>query len=79
LTIDVSGVATGTSPLQALALNPTSDLLITDMTLTDPTVVSGSDQIAGNFFLTNFAKTGEEKGAITFTATLVSDGPWTAS
>lgn len=77
-TIKVSGVLDSTY-IRADALNPASDLLFTDITLTDPGAPAGNDVLSGSFFLTNFTQTGSHDDAVLFDATLESGSAWSAA
>jgi len=58
--------------LRDIMLNPATDRLLTDVTLTfsDATVLSG------NFFLSSYAETNPYQDATTFNASLMSSGAW---
>lgn len=76
LTIEVSGLA-DSNVLRAAIIAPNGDMLLTDVSFTDPSRVAASDILTGNFYLTNYTTTGNHDGAVEFSATLMSSGDWT--
>lgn len=75
LTIEVSGLQDD-NVFRALILTPGQDMLITDLTFSDPSRGAASDVLSGNFFMTNYTQTGNHDGAIEFSATFTSSGTW---
>lgn len=78
VSIEVSGIL-DTNFLRVDAINPTTDLLMTNLTFTDPGAPIAGDVISGNFFMTNFTSTGSYDAAVEFSATFTSSGAWTAA
>lgn len=62
------------SVIRAIALGgPGTDKLLTDLTLD----FADGDSLSGDFFLNNYAETGEHKGEVTFTCSFLSSETWT--
>lgn len=78
LSIEVSGIYTD-NVLRALAISPTADLLLTDLSLVHPGSGAATDTITGNFYMTNYSDNGTKDGPVEFTATFMSSGPWAAT
>lgn len=57
--------------LRSAALTGTT-LLLTDVNIEFP----NGDTITGNFFFNNFEESGEYQGAVAYTASFQSSGPW---
>lgn len=76
LTVEVSGLQ-DSNIFRALITGVNDDMLITDLSFTDPSRLAGSDILTGNFFMTSYDQTGNHDGAVEFTATFLSSGDWT--
>ena len=75
LTIEVSGLQ-DSNLFRSLIIAPGQDMLITDLTFTDPSRVAASDVLSGNFYMTNYTQSGAHDGAVEFSATFTSSGVW---
>lgn len=75
VTIEASGVA-DTNFLRSLAVAPGTNLLLTDLTFTDPGAPPAGDILSGDFFMTSYAENGSHDGAVEFSASFVSSGAW---
>jgi predicted secreted protein len=72
LTFNVEGVEQD-RVLEQIALDPSADLLLTDMTLE----LGSGYTIAGTFFMGNYQAGNDYKEASTFSAQFASSGAWT--
>ena len=75
VTIEVSGIA-DTNFLRVKFVDPATDMLLTNLTFTDPGTVPAADILSGNFFMTNYTETGTHDGAVEFSASFSSSGAW---
>ena len=75
VTIEVSGIA-DTNFLRVKFVDPATDMLLTNLTFTDPGTVPTADILSGNFFMTNYTETGTHDGAVEFSASFSSSGAW---
>lgn len=78
LTIEVSGVQ-DSNFLRSLTLSGATDMLLTDISFTAPAMPAPGDVLTGDFYMTNYTMSGAHDGAVEFSATMVSSGPWTAA
>lgn len=78
LEINVSGIYTD-NVLRAIAVNPATDRLITDLTLSHPGAGTPTDIVTGNFFMTSYEDSGAHDGPVEFLATFTSSGDWAAA
>ena len=59
--------------LRDVAMSPTAELLLTDMTFT----FANGDVISGSFFMSNYTEGNPYEDSATFTASFTSSGAWT--
>ena len=78
LELDLSGVYTD-NVLRAIAVNPATDRLLTDITISHPGAGAPTDIVSGNFFMSNYSDDGAHDGPVKFSATFTSSGPWSAA
>ena len=78
ITITASGVETD-GVLYAIAANPATSRLLTDLTFVATGEGTTNDVITGDFFMTNYKLDADYKDAVQFSATFVSSGSWVAA
>lgn len=78
LTLTVEGVEKD-AVLRGVALTPGASRLLTDLTFTFGSALSGADVVAGDFFMTNYKEDNDYKEATMFSATFTSSEAWTLS